>query len=157
MHNYKYTKYHVIKGYIERNNSMDAKVKQLLKDNSLTLHDLSKQSAISETTLSSTFSRPVDTWSIRVLKALAKSLNLRIDELDAKLSAKPFTLDVDEDKHMIQGVKVPNDLFFSVYSSVNFNVMEGWQPSANDIENLVNQMQQPDVNLDEEINKLWTK
>lgn len=157
MHNYKYTKYRVMKSYIERDNSMDVKVKQLLKDNSLTLHDLSKQSAISETTLSSTFSRPVDTWSIRVLKALAKSLNLRIDELDAKLSAKSFTLDVDEDEHMIQGVKVPNDLFFSVYSLVNFNVMEGWQPSANDIENVVNQMQQSDVTLDEEINKLWTK
>lgn len=157
MHNYKYTKYRVMKGYIERDNSMDAKVKQLLKDNSLTLRDISEQSSISETTLSSTFSRPIDTWPVRVLKVLAKSLNLRIDELDAKLSAKSFTLDVDEDKHMIQGVKVPNDLFFSVYSSVNFNVMEGWQPSANDIENLVNQMQQSDVTLDEEINKLWTK
>ena len=145
------------KGYIERSNSMNVTVKQLLKDNSLTLHDLSKQSSISETTLSSTFSRPVDTWSIRVLKDLAKSLNLRIDELDAMLSVKPFTLDVDEDKHMIQGAKVPDELFFSVYSSVNFNVMEGWQPSANDIENLVNQMQQSDINLDEEINKLWTK
>ena len=107
------------KGYIERNNSMNVTVKQLLKNNSLTLHDLSKQSSISETTLSSTFSRPIDTWPVRVLKALAKSLNLRIDELDVMLSAKPFTLDVDEDKHMIQGVKVPNDLFFSVYSSVN--------------------------------------
>lgn len=157
MHNYKYTKYRVMKGYIERDNSMDAKVKQLLKDNSLTLRDISEQSSISETTLSSTFLRPIDTWPVRVLKVLAKSLNLRIDELDAKLSAKSFTLDVDEDKHMIQGVKVPNDLFFSVYSSVNFNVMEGWQPSANDIENLVNQMQQSDVTLDEEINKLWTK
>lgn len=157
MHNYKYTKYRVMKGYIERDNSMDAKVKQLLKDNSLTLRDISEQSSISETTLSSTFSRPIDTWPVRVLKVLAKSLNLRIDELDAKLSAKSFTLDVDKDKHMIQGVKVPNDLFFSVYSSVNFNVMEGWQPSANDIENLVNQLQQSDVTLDEEINKLWTK
>lgn len=136
---------------------MDATVKQLLKDNSLTLRDISEQSSISETTLSSTFSRSIDTWPVRVLKALAKSLNLRIDELDAKVSAKPFTLDVGEDKHMIQGVKVPNDLFFSVYSSVNFNVMEGWQPSANDIENLVNQMQQSDVTLDGEINKLWTK
>ena len=136
---------------------MDVKVEQLLKDNSLTLRDISEQSSISETMLSSTFSKPIDTWSVRVLKALAKSLSLRIDELDAKLSAKSFTLDADEDKHMIQGVKVPNDLFFSVYSSVNFNVMEGWQPSANDIENLVNQMQQSDVTLDEEINKLWTK
>lgn len=136
---------------------MNVTVKQLLKDNSLTLRDIAEQSSISETTLSLTFSKPIDTWPVRTLKALAKSLNLRIDELDAKLSAKSFTLDVDEDKHMIQGVKVPNNLFFSVYSSVNFNVMEGWQPSANDIENLVNQMQQSDVTLDEEINKLWTK
>ena len=135
---------------------MDATVKQLLKDNYLTLREISKQSSISEATLSSTFSRPIDTWPVRVLKALAKSLNLRINELDVMLSAKPFTLDVDEDKHMIQGVKVPDELFFSVYSSVNFNVMEGW-PSANDIENLVNQMQQSDVTLDEEINKLWKK
>lgn len=157
MHNYKYTKYRVMKGYIERDNSMDAKVKQLLKDNSLTLRDISEQSSISETTLSSTFSRPIDTWPVRVLKVLAKSLDLRIDELDAKLSAKPFILDVNEDKHTIQGVNVPDDLFFSIYSSINFNVMEGWRPSANNVKNLIKQMQQPDVNLDEEINKLWTK
>lgn len=141
----------------ERSTSMDIKVEQLLKDNSLTLRDIAKQSSISETTLSSTFSKPIDTWSVRVLKALAKSLDLRIDELDAKLSAKPFILDVNEDKHTIQGVNVPDDLFFSIYSSINFNVMEGWRPSANNVKNLIKQMQQPDVNLDEEINKLWTK
>ena len=50
---------------------MDTTVKQLLKDNSLTLRDISEQSTFSETTLSSTFSRSVDTWSVRVLKVLA--------------------------------------------------------------------------------------
>lgn len=151
-----YTKYCIII-LIERVIFMNATVKQLLRDNHLTLRNISEQSSISETTLSSTFSRPVDSWSVRILKALANALNLRIDELDEKLSAKPFTLDVDEEKHMIQGVKIPDDLFFSIYSSVNFNVMEGWQPSAHDIENLVKQMQQSDVVLDKEIDKLWTK
>ena len=61
-----------------------------------------------------------------VCSRLESFSELRINELYEKLSAKPFTLDVDEDKHMIQGVKVP-DLFFSIYSSVNFNVMEGRQ------------------------------
>lgn len=136
---------------------MNATVKQLLKDNHLTLRTISKQSAISETTLNSTFSRPVDSWSVRVLKALANSLNLRIDELDKKLSTTSYTFDVDKEKHTIQGVKIPEDLFFSVYSSVNFNVMEGWQPTARDIEKLVSQLKHPDSVLDEEINNLWTK
>lgn len=69
------------------------------------------------------------------MKALAKSLNLRIDELDKKLSAKPFLLDVNEDKHTTQEVNVPDDLFFSIYSSVNFNVMEERRSNANDIKN----------------------
>ena len=107
---------------------MNATVKRLLKDNHLTLRTISKQSAISETTLSSTFSRPVDSWSVRVLRALANSLDLRIDELDKKLSTGSYKFDVDKEKHTIQGVKIPENLFFSVYSSVNFNVMEGWQP-----------------------------
>lgn len=106
---------------------MNATVKRLLKDNHLTLRTISKQSAISETTLSSTFSRPVDSWSVRVLRALANSLDLRIDELDKKLSTGSYKFDVDKEKHTIQGVKIPENLFFSVYSSVNFNVMEGWR------------------------------
>lgn len=92
-------------------------IKQLLKDNSLTLRDIAEQSSISETTLNLTFSKPIDTWPVRTLKALAKSLNLKIDELDEKLSAKSFILDVNEDKHTIQRVNVPDDLFFSIYSS----------------------------------------
>lgn len=135
---------------------MEAVVKNLLKAHQLTLRDIARQSSISETTLSSTFSRPIDTWSVRVLKALAKALHLRIDELDEKLSAKPFVFDVDEKRHTIQGVKIPEKLFFAVYSSVNFNVMEGWQPTARDIRNLVKQMQQPDVTLEKEINDVWT-
>lgn len=71
---------------------MDVKVEQPLKDNSLTLRDIVEQSSISEITLSLTFSKPRDTWFVRVLKALAKSLNLRSGELDEKLSAQPFTL-----------------------------------------------------------------
>lgn len=135
---------------------MDVKVEQPLKDNSLTLRDIVEQSSISEITLSLTFSKPRDTWFVRVLKALAKSLNLRSGELDEKLSAQPFTLG-DEDKHIIQGIKVPDDLLFSIDFSVNFNVMERWRLSANDIKNLIKQMQKPDVTLDEEFNKLWMK
>ena len=136
---------------------MNATVKRLLKDNHLTLRTISKQSSISEATLSSTFARPVDSWSVRVLRALANSLDLRIDELDKKLSTDSYKFDVDKQKHTIQGVKIPENLFLSVYSSVNFNVMEGWRPTANDIEKIVDQVQQPDSTLDEEINDLWTK
>lgn len=68
-----------------------------------------------------------------------------------------FTFDVDKEKHTIQGVKIPDDLFFAVYFSVRVNVMEGWQPTAHDIEKLVAQVQQPDPALDEEINSLWSK
>ncbi|WP_286007060.1 hypothetical protein [Ligilactobacillus aviarius] len=68
-----------------------------------------------------------------------------------------FTFDVDKEKHMIQGVKIPDDLFFAIYFSVRVNVMEGWEPTAHDIEKLVARVQQPDPVLDEEINNLWPK
>lgn len=68
-----------------------------------------------------------------------------------------FTFNVDKEKHTIQGVKIPDDLFFAIYFSVRVNVMEGWQPTVHDIEKLVAQVQQPDSALDEEINSLWSK
>ena len=68
-----------------------------------------------------------------------------------------FTFNVDKEKHTIQGVKIPDDLFFAIYFSGRVNVMEGWQPTVHDIEKLVAQVQQPDSALDEEINSLWSK
>ncbi len=65
-----------------------------------------------------------------------------------------FIFDVNKKEHTIQGVKIPDDLFFAVYFSVRVNVMEGWQ---HDIEKLVARVQQPDLALDEEINNLWSK
>lgn len=68
-----------------------------------------------------------------------------------------FTFDVNKEECTIQGVKIPADLFFAIYFSVKVNVMEGWQPTAHDIEKLVARVQQPDLVLDKEINNLWTK
>ena len=68
-----------------------------------------------------------------------------------------FTFNVDKEKHTIQGVKIPDDLFFAIYFSVRVNVMEGWQPTVHDIEKLVARVQQLDPALDEEINNLWLK
>ena len=68
-----------------------------------------------------------------------------------------FIFDVNKKEPTIQGVKIPDDLFFAVYFSVRVNVMEGWQPTAHDIEKLVARVQQPDLALDEEINNLWSK
>lgn len=65
-----------------------------------------------------------------------------------------FIFDVNKKEHTIQGVKIPDDLFFAVYFSVRVNVM---QPTAHDIEKLVARVQQPDLALDEEINNLWSK
>lgn len=33
-----------------------------------------------------------------------------------------FTFNVDKEKHTIQGVKIPDDLFFAIYFSVRVNV-----------------------------------
>lgn len=68
-----------------------------------------------------------------------------------------FIFDVNKKEHTIQGVKIPDDLFFAIYFSIRINVMEGWQPIAHDIEKLVARVQQPDPALDEEINNLWSK
>lgn len=37
-----------------------------------------------------------------------------------------FIFDVNKKEHTIQGVKIPDDLFFAIYFSIRINVMEGW-------------------------------
>lgn len=130
-------------------------VKELLAENNLTIKEISKKSSISETTLSSAFKRPVETWSVRTLKALAHSLYMQVDDLLRILMPEEFKLEIDDEKHIIQGVKIPDDMFLDVKASVRYNVMEGWKPTKKDINYLVERLQSDDPIVEKEMKDLW--
>jgi DNA adenine methylase len=60
----------------------------LLAQHSLTIRDVSEKYEISRSTLSDVFRRPVDTWSVGVLRATASQLDLGLDELVVELERK---------------------------------------------------------------------
>ncbi|HEK9107187.1 TPA: hypothetical protein SUB18_000878 [Streptococcus equi subsp. zooepidemicus] len=48
-----------------------------------------------------------------------------------------MTLDVNKDKMTIMGVVFPNkQVFKSVWFALSTNMIEGWQPSVQDVESL---------------------
>lgn len=132
-------------------------VKELLKENNLTIKDISVASSISETTLSATFKRPVETWSVKVLTALANVLYMKLDDLMQILAPKKFQLDIDEDKKTIQGVKIPENLFVDMKDIVKYSVMEGWEPTREEITYLLERSKYEDPLLIKELNDIWGK
>lgn len=64
-------------------------------------------------------------------------------------------LKIDDKKHMIQGVKIPDDMFLDVKASVRYNVMEGWKPTKKDIRYLVERLQSDDPIVEKEMKDLW--
>ena len=37
-------------------------------------------------------------------------------------------LKIDDKNHMIQGVKIPEDMYLNFKAAVRYSVMEGWKP-----------------------------
>lgn len=136
---------------------MDATVRALLNENQLTLAQVAAKTKISVSTLSAAFKRPVDTWSVRVLRGLADVLMIDTDTLLNKIAPRKFELKVDREARTIQGVPIPAEYFHDVYAAVRFNVMEGWRPTADDIRRVTDRVVHPDAIVDEEITNAWKR
>lgn len=65
----------------------------LLTEHAISVRDISKQYQISNSTLAETFSRPVDTWPVKILRATAEQLELPVDDLIDKMvtNEQPLT------------------------------------------------------------------
>ena len=79
---------------------------------------------------------------------------IRGNHMDNKTS-KIFKLEINNEKHTIQGVKIPDDMFLDVKASVRYNAMEGWKPTKQDINYLVERLQSDDPIIEKEMKNLW--
>lgn len=64
-------------------------------------------------------------------------------------------LKVDDKNHMIQGVKIPEDMYLNFKAAVRYSVMEGWKPTKQDIKYLVERLQSDDPVVEKEMKDLW--
>ncbi|HAT53860.1 MAG TPA: XRE family transcriptional regulator [Lactobacillus sp.] len=116
---------------------MATSILTLLNDQQLSLTDVSRDSGIGLSTLSTAIKRPVETWSLRIINGLAKSLFMKPGDLVDEIQDLPYQLMINDQKQTIQGVYIANK---SDYMNIKFVVkstaMEGWQPEAQDIRRL---------------------
>lgn len=108
-----------------------------LKNNDLTINNLSKKTGLSTSTLSNTFNRPLKTWKFVIFQSLAKATDTTPDRIVRELQPTSWKLNINDKKQTIQGYKIHNS---KVFQKVEFTVMnerfEGWKPNYSDIKKL---------------------
>lgn len=114
--------------------TMISAVEKYMSNKGVSITDVSKASGISMSTLSNAFSKPITTWSIRILNGLAATTFDDPAKVLSELQPRPFKYVVDEENQTIQGFHIEDtDIFWAVESAVHSSVMEGWQPTKSDI------------------------
>ena len=112
-------------------------INEVMTNYDTNLSDIAYKSGISKTTLSNAFKRPITTWTIRILNGVATAINEPPEKLLHLLQGEQYSLIINDQEQSIQGVKIPD---LTTYQNIKFtvknNVMEGWQPSRSDIEEL---------------------
>ena len=112
-------------------------VNEVMANYDTNITNISHKSGISKTTLSNAFKRPISTWTIRILNGVATAINESPEKLLHLLQGDQYSLTIDDQAQTIQGVKIPDpEIYRNIKFSVKNNVMEGWQPSRADIEDL---------------------
>lgn len=137
---------------------MLSKVTKFLKDNHLTLNQVSRASDISPSTLSNTFKRPVNSWKIGVLLKLAKMVHAPINDIIKYFSGYHWTLDINNQDQTIQGVHIKNKKTFKIIkSTITVECIEGWKPTKTDVEEVVNHYYHPLPKIDIVLNQMRNK
>ena len=112
-------------------------VNEVMANYDTNITNISEKSGISKTTLSNAFKRPINTWTIRILNGVATAINESPEKLLYLLQGDQYSLTIDDQAQTIQGVKIPDPATYqNIKFTVKSNVMEGWQPSRTDIEEL---------------------
>ncbi|QGF41143.1 helix-turn-helix domain-containing protein [Limosilactobacillus gastricus] len=124
---------------------MNVTLKNLLDDNQITQTMIAETSGISLATINQTLNRPIDSWSIKILDAVAKPLYMSAGQLLDIINPSKFELETNDDLMTIQGVKIDNyEMYQQIRFAVENNVMEGWEPTKQDIEDLLRFAHNPD-------------
>lgn len=135
---------------------MTATIKKLLNSQNLSLNDVATISNVPLTTLRSSITKPIEKWSIRVLNAFAKSLDTPAGDLLNMLEQKEYSLEIDNKNQTIQGVFIRDKFVFQEMRGViEASHLEGFNPTAKDIEDIRNSVMNPDPQEVERIDKIW--
>lgn len=131
-------------------------VENYMKNNGITMTDVSKRSGISMSTLSNAFSKPIENWSVKTLNGLAAATYSDPGRVLSEIQPRPFSYDVDREKQTIQGYHIsdPHD-FWRIEAVVHNSVMEGYQPTKQDIAEIYERSKQPRPEYDREYQELF--
>ncbi|MEO5285928.1 helix-turn-helix domain-containing protein [Limosilactobacillus allomucosae] len=131
-------------------------IQEILQKNNLTQSDVARASGISLATINQAIKKPVSSWSIRILNAIAEVLHQSPGKLLDRLQKSQYSLEINDQYQTIQGVKI-NDL--ELYQNIRFvvqnNVLEGWEPTTEDILFLVDSAEHPDPKLEKEYQEIF--
>lgn len=131
-------------------------IQEILQKNNLTQSDVAKMSGISLATINQAIKKPVSSWSVRILNAIAGALHQSPGELLDRLQKNQYTLEIDDQRQTIQGVKIEDlELYQEIRFVVQNNVLEGWEPTTEDILFLVDSAEHPDPKLEKEYREIF--
>ncbi|MBB1100157.1 helix-turn-helix transcriptional regulator [Limosilactobacillus agrestis] len=128
----------------------------ILRTNHITVAFVAQESGLDVAQVNKALQRPVATWSIQILNALADALGERPGELLEQIQDFPFQLQTDDGQLTIQHVQFQT---LSSYQQVRFavesNVLEGWEPTAKEVRMLREAAENPDDEMASEIERLF--
>lgn len=62
----------------------------------------------------------------------------------------------DDQKQNIMDIHIPDQhCYYIVRDAIHYNVMEGWQPTTNDVTDLINEYYHPDKQRDKQFKKIF--
>lgn len=136
---------------------MTTTIKKLLNSQNISIADVAAISNVPVTTLRSSITKPIETWSIRVLNAFAKALNESAGDLLNKLEQKEYSLEIDNKNQTIQDVFIRDKYIFQEMRGViEASHLEGFNPTSKDIEDIQDAVMNPDQQEVERIEKIWS-
>lgn len=107
-------------------------------------------------TLSQAFQKPVESWSIRILNALALATYSDPGYVLDEIQERTFKYVVDREKQTIQGYYIPDPHdFWRIEAAVHNTVMEGYQPTKQDIAEIYARSLQPRPELDKDYQEIF--
>lgn len=113
-------------------------INEIMEEYGISVAEISRKSGISKRVLQSNFTQPVEEWPIKVLNAIALTVNESPENILHLLQGDLFSLEINDEQQLIQGVSIPDlTLYQSIKFAVKNNILEGWQPYREEIQELI--------------------
>lgn len=137
---------------------MTEMIMNLLSSRDLSLKKVAEKSDVSINTLKKSVHKPIESWSIRVLNAFAIGLDTSPGELLNTLEPTPYILNINDHEQTIQGVFIADkETFQQIRAVIEANHLEGWNPTASDVQDLLNSANNPNPDMVKRFNEIWNE